>query len=354
MSAQAPVRHKALQLLPGGGLLQFGVLRAAAGEIDQQAPHGRQPVSGLLPAQGGGGVRHLVGDVLAPGGRQAVQELAADGPQAHQLPVHLIVVEHLHPLLLGHLVFVQAVPHVGVEEVRVPDGAAVVCDQEAAAAFPAVSLHDGLVAVRQLVALGAVVDEFHAQVGGDEAQGRAHLGAVAYEHHLAVRQLLPPGQVLRHGAQVADLLGGVVVVGHTVEHRDGAGPGQVHDGAVLDDPGHHHVHQIAQHPAGVLDGLVSPQLDHAGAQILGVAPQLAHGRFKGHPRPGGGLLKDHAQVHVPQQRRVIAAPDGVLDGQAQLDHVQQLPGRKVVGVDKILDHMVSLLQEIVGNFCVRP
>ena len=262
--------------------------------------------------------------------------------------------EHLHPLLLGHLIFVQAVPHVGVEEVRVPDGAAVVCDQEAAAAFPAVSLHDGLVAVCQLVALGAVVDEFHAQVGGDEAQGGAHLGAVAYKHHLAVRQLLPPGQVLGHGAQVADLLGGVVVVGHAVEHRNGAGPGQVHNGAVLDDPGHHHVHQIAQHAAGVLDGLVAPQLDHAGAQILGVAPQLAHGRFKGHPCPGGGLLKDHAQVHVPQQRRVIAAPDGILDGQAQLDHVQQLPGRKVVGVDKILDHMVSLLQEIVGNFCVRP
>ena len=46
--------------------------------------------------------------------------------------------------------------------------------------------------------------------------------------------------------------------------------GKVHNGAVLDDPSHHHVHQIAQHPAGVLDGLVSPQLDHA-AQILGVA-----------------------------------------------------------------------------------
>ena len=341
MSAQAPVRHKALQLLPGGSHLQLRVPLAALGEVYQQAPHGRQAVAGLLPAQGGGGVGHLVGDVLTPGGGQAVQELAPDGPQAHQLPVHLIVVEHLHPLLLGHLIFIQAVPHVGIDEVRVPDGAAVVGDQEAAAAFPAIALHDGLVAVGQLMALGAVVDEFHAQMGGDEAQGRAHLGAVAHEHYLAVRQLLAPGQVLRHGAQVADLLGGVVIVGHAVEHRNGARLRQVHDGAVLNDPGHDHVHQIAQHPSGVADGLVSAQLDHAGAQILGVAPQLAHGRLKGHPGPGGGLLKDHAQVPVFHQRRVIAAPDGVLDGQAQLDHVQQLLRRKVVGVDKILDHMVS-------------
>ena len=131
---------RSCQCVPCGGDLQLRVLRAAAGEVDQQAPHGRQAVAGLLPAQGGGGVRHLVRHVLATGGRQAVEELAADGPQRHQLPVHLIVVEYLHPLLLGHLIFVQAVPHVGVDEIGVPDGGAVIRHQPAAAGELAVAL----------------------------------------------------------------------------------------------------------------------------------------------------------------------------------------------------------------------
>ena len=101
---------------------------------------------------------------------------------------------------------------------------------------------------------------------------------------------------------------------------------------------------LAQLP---IDPAVAAAIDAGQAENLpvnyleGVAAQLEHAGLKGHPGPGGGLLKDHAQVPVFHQRRVIAAPDGVLDGQAQLDHVQQLLRRKVVGVDKILDHMVS-------------
>ena len=81
-------------------------------------------------------------------------------------------------------------------------------------------------------------------MGGDEAQGGAHLGAVAYKHHLAVRQLLPPGQVLGHGAQVADLLRGVVVVAHAVDDRDRARIGELNDRLVLDDARHHDIDKL--------------------------------------------------------------------------------------------------------------
>ena len=70
------------------------------------------------PAEGGGGIGDLVGHVLAARGGQAVQELAAERAELHELAVDLIIRKDAHALFLGHLVFIQAVPDVGIDEVR--------------------------------------------------------------------------------------------------------------------------------------------------------------------------------------------------------------------------------------------
>ena len=41
----------------------------------------------------------------------------------------------------------------------------------------------------------------HAQLGGDEAKRRAHLGAIAHKYYLAILQLLVLWQVLNDGAE---------------------------------------------------------------------------------------------------------------------------------------------------------
>ena len=99
------------------------------------------------------------------------------------------------------------------------------------------------------------MDEVHAEVGGDHAEGRADLRAVADEDELAVLKPLAGGEVFDDGAEVADLLRRVVVVGHAVEHRNGAGAGELDDGLVLDDAGHEDVGQAGEDPAGVADRL---------------------------------------------------------------------------------------------------
>ena len=90
---------------------------------------------------------------------------------------------------------------------------------------------------------------------------------------------------------------------------------------------------------GVLDGLVAAQLDGAGAEELGVAAQVGHGRLEGDAGAGGHLLEDHAEGLVLQQQRVLAALlDELLHGDGEVHHAEQLLLGEVVGVDVILDH----------------
>ena len=115
-----------------------------------------------------------------------MHEFAAEVPHLHQFAVDLIVVEDAHALFLRHLVFVETVPHIGIDEVRAAYALAVIGDKVAAAGERAVLLHDLLVLLIQLVALGAVLDKVHAELRRDKAERRAHLRRVAHEHDLAV------------------------------------------------------------------------------------------------------------------------------------------------------------------------
>ena len=99
-----------------------------------------------------------------------MHEFAAEVPQLHQLAVDLIVVEDAHALFLRHLVFVEAVPHIGIDEVRAAYALAVIGDKVAAAGERAVLLHDLLVLLIQLVALGELknLDEGRALIARTE------------------------------------------------------------------------------------------------------------------------------------------------------------------------------------------
>ena len=278
----------------------------------------------------------LIGHVLAARGRQTVQELAAERAELHELAVDLKIRKDAHALVLGHLVFIQAVPDVGVDKVRAAHGVALVRDRPCAAGELAVGLQNLLVPGAQLMPLRTVVHKVHTELRRDEAERCAHLRTVADKDDLAVFEPLARRQVLADRAQVADLLRGVVIVAHAVDDRDRARLGKLHDRAVLDDARHDHIDQPREHPARVADGLVAAELDHAGAEILRVTAELTHGRLERHARAGARLLEDHAEVLVFHQRGIIPLRDGALDGQRQLDDVQQLLPGEVVGVDKVL------------------
>ena len=190
-----------------------------------------------------------------------MHELASNVSKAHQFSVYLVVAEYAYTLFLRHLIFIQAVPYVCVNEVRALDIFSVVRGQEGCSAFLAV-LFDlrqagRAGAVLKLMSLRSIVYELHAQLCGDHCQGCANLCRVAYEYHLAVFQFLSSRKVLNDRTEVADLLGRMIVIRHSVEYRDGAGTCQVSYCLVLDHTRHYDIDQLGQNLSCITDGLVS-------------------------------------------------------------------------------------------------
>ena len=187
------------------------------------------------------------------------------------------------------------------------------------------------------MALGAVLHEGHAHLRGDEHLRHAHLGGIAHEHHLAVLDALALGQMLDHGEEVAHLLGGMVVVGHAVDHGDRRVLRQLYQVLVTVDARFEDVQQAAHNAGRVLDGLVPAQLDGAGRVELARAAEVGHGALERQARAGGHLLEDHAQRLMFQQLGVVPGLHAALEHARQLDHVEQLVLREIVGIEKILD-----------------
>ena len=132
-----------LRLCRGPG--DLGELFLFPREVHEKTAHGGKTVPCFLPAEGSGGVGDLVGDVLAAGAGETMQELAAEIAELHHVAVDLIVSEELHAFILRHFVLVKAVPDVGIDEVCAFDGAAIVGDLPRAAGEPAVLFEDLLV-----------------------------------------------------------------------------------------------------------------------------------------------------------------------------------------------------------------
>ena len=326
-------------------------------------------VLGLVPAQGALGVVHdLVRDLLVAGRGQAVHELGVGAGEVHHVHGDLVLgIEDIHVVGAGDLVVVQAVPHVGVDEVGALDGLDVVGDHDGAAGLLAVLLADGhellaelgalllgadvQAAVGDLVTLGAELHEVHADLGGDEHQGHADLGGVADEGQGAVLDLLALGEVLQHGHEVTHLLGGVVELGHAVEDGGGGAGGQALDVGVTVDAGHHDVEQGAHNAGGVAQGLMAAQLDGARAVELRMATEVKHGGLEGDAGAGGDLLEDHAQGLVAKEVRIVAVDlDGLLHSDGEILDGENLLLGEVVGVDEVLRVRHDVLLSPVSGF----
>ena len=312
-------------------------------------------VLGLDPAQGALGIVHdLVDDFLVAGGRQAVHELGVGAGEVHHVHGDLILgIEHIHVVLARDLLVVQAIPHVGVDEVGALDALDVVGDDNRAAGDLAVLLGDGhhlltelgalldganvQAAVGDLVALRSKLDKLHADLGGDEHEGDADLGGVADEGQGAVLDLLALGEVLEHGHEVAHLLRGMVELGHAVDDGHSRALGEADDVLVTVNASHHDVEQRAHNASGVAQGLVTAELDGARAIELSMAAEVGHSGLEGKTSAGGDLLEDHAKALVAKQVRIITVNlDGLLHCQAKILDSQDLLFGEIVGVDEIL------------------
>ena len=77
--------------------------------------------------------------------------------------------------------------------------------------------------------------------------------------------------------------------------------------------------------------------EERGRVELARAAEVGHGALERQARAGGHLLEDHAQRLMFQQLGVVPGLHAALEHARQLDHVEQLVLREIVGIEKILD-----------------
>ena len=211
-----------------------------------------------------------------------------------ELGVDLIGGHEAHAL--GELGFLaHGRPDVRVDRIGAADGVhGIVGDADGRAGFGGEllgELHDLGVG---LEFGGCGVDVVHAEDGGGDHEGV--LDVVAPLSAVGERKALELAEVLLHGHEVGEHLGGVLAVGEPVPHGYSGVLSELLDVLLLEAAELDAVEHGAQDLGGVEDGLLLAELDVSLAQVLGVGAQVDAGGGEGGAGAGGGLLEEKCDV----------------------------------------------------------
>ena len=242
----------------------------------------------------------------------------------HDGVVDLVPLEHQLPLV-GLPLLAHGGPHVGVEHVGVLRRGQ---DVRGALEQAGVVLGKGQHLRVGLVVRRAGDGHLHPALQAPDDEGVGHVVPVADVAQLQPFQL---ALVLPDGHQVGQHLAGVAEIGEAVDHGDGGILGQGLHLLLGEGADHNAVTEPGEHPGRVLHRLVPADLAVLVGEVDGVAPQLVDARLKGHPGPGGALLKNHGQG--------LPCEEGV--GDARLAHGLQLVG----GVQDLQDLFAGEVQQ---------
>ena len=308
-----------------------------------------QAVLRLVEHLGIGGKENVVrdfADVVAQGqlflghggleiveGRQAVQEDAVRvSGLGHQFLGDLEGGEQLHPFR-DQVFLAHGGPDVGIEGVRALQGCRIVGafdDGAGLLGHLGAAGHD-LIGGAQLLRAEAHV--MHAQLGADIHQAVGDIVAgVAAEHQLALIQRL--GDMLFHGHDVGQGLGGMIHVGETVEHGHAGILGQVFHHLLVVTPVFDAVEQASQHLGAVHQGFLFAHLGGFGIQE-GHAGAFVHGRhFEGAAGAGGGLFEQQHDILALEELLADALLLFALQLVGQIEKVAHLLRREIHDAQK--------------------
>jgi len=320
--------------------------------MDEQALFGVQPVLGLVEDDRVRPVHHRVGHLDAARGGEAVHEFHMRGRAGEQGFVDLIV-RHERRLAIGNLAFLSdPPPEVGVDEIGIAHrGRHIVGDGERPAARFGIGAGDRLPRFGSLIAPRRGVGEVHPHLGANHHQRRADVGRVADEDDFQFVERLARWGVLDHREDVAHDLSGVIIVGETVDHRDGSVRCKIEHRLVLQRPCLDHVDHAADHLRGIARAFARAEMNLARLQIERVSAELGHRDFERDAGAGRGLLEDHAERGAREQLRAGAILVRLLEQADQVEDPQQLLTGKILRVDEMperLSHDPNLRRQAKG------
>src|ERR1700722_11345635 len=146
--------------------------------------------------------------------------------------------------------------------------------------------------------------------------------------------------MLLEGHQVRHYLAGMRTPRQPVDDGHGGVGGEFQQRIVVEDADHDGVDIARQHARGVGDGLAAAKLHFRARQHDRFTAELAHADVERHPRAGRGFLEDHRQrLALERLLRLLMCLQLRLQGDAQGEHVAQLPGRQLVEIEKMAQRL---------------
>src|ERR687891_1100415 len=286
----------------------------------------------LVPDGRARAVEHVLGDLLAVVGGQAVQD---DGPLARESDRALVdsVGGQVGEAALPLLVLAHARPDVGVEDVRARGRRARLGGQRDRAprrlggsTGPADDLLRGLVPGRRRR------HEVRAELGAGDHERVADVVPVA---EVGDPDAFEGPESLPDRHDVGERLAGVELVRQPVDHRHVRVLGElVHVG--LSERADHDPVEVAREDRGcVLDRLPAPELEVAGREVEAGAAELGDADLEAHARARRGLLKDHPErpsLEVPVGDALALA---CLQAVGQVERLGELVRRPVVDPEEV-------------------
>ena len=141
-------------------------------------------------------------------------------------------------------------------------------------------------------------------------------------------------ELLLHGQQIRQHLGGVKLVGQAVPDRDAGILGQLVHQLLAEPAVLNAVEHPAQDPGGVSDALLFTHLGAAGVQVCHAHPQIVPCHLESAAGTGGGLFKQQDNVLVLQIAVGNAAAFEPLELLGQVQQVSDFSGGVIEKLQK--------------------
>ena len=296
-----------------------------------------QPVLGLVPHRAVRPVDHLVGDLVAAVGGKAVQDNRIRLSPSEERRVDLERPERPHPVqsvvLLAH-----RRPGVGDEDVGAVGGRLRIGRHGHRGAGVCGTFLGGRDELRVGLETGGGGDgDMYARGDPAEHQRVRHVvGAVA---EVGQPQAVQRAPAFVERLQIGEHLARVELVGQRVDHRHRRGGRHRGQPLLGEGPPHDGVDVARQHPSGVLQRLLAPQLGVAAVDHDGVPAELGDADLEREPGAGGVLVEDDG--HAARAFERAAAERGLLQLGGQRQHLGLLVGRQVVVAQEVPGHRAT-------------
>src|ERR1700730_10594565 len=271
-------------------------------------------------------VDNIVGDFVAPMGRQAMHEYGPGLCFFHQAGVDLVGLEQIVPALSA------AIPHrhpgVGYHTVGVGDGAL--------SFLPDANVGTrGFDPVEQRLLRrefrGCRNREFELELACRMHPRCEHVVAVSSPRHFTAPDR---AAVLLEGHHVRHDLTRVGAPRQPVDHRNGGVARKFDQHVVIERADHDGINIARQHACRGGDRLSAAELHFLAGQHRGLAAKLAHCHIERHPGTGRRLVEDHCQ-HLTGDCLVGRATPALFHGAAVLDNGTKVARRNIDQIEKM-------------------